>query len=485
MVIPASTNTSLSKSVQHNKQLRVAAYCRVSSNSADQQHSYANQIRVYTKKIKDKREWELVEIFADEGISGTRAENRPEFQRMIRMCEIRKIDLIITKSISRFGRNVKETLEYARKLKLIGVGVIFEKEGIDTLALGDEMLLSTFAAIAQEESQAISQNQRLSITKRMEMGEYVSSSAPYGYRLIEKRLEPYEPEAMIIRYIFHMYLQGHSTEQIAKALNRQEIPSWKDAVVWRARRITYILSNEKYVGDTLFQKTYGEATVPFKRGINRGQEDKYYAKGTHVGIIDRESFERAQALLAKQRAVHWGDKVGHEKYPLTSRIRCVECGSLFYRKVRAGTIKWVCAAHAEDCTVCDSAYYTEERIYDGIISILNKLRFGEEDILGQVISKLERVVLSHKRGNQQARQISTNIAELNSKLLMLDQLRAKGYLAAEVYQSQAREIQNQLALLKTDREDQFESKLTSMLSEVTKLQKLINEIEEPLESFDQ
>ena len=137
------------------KKLRVAAYCRVSSNSADQLNSYATQIRVYKKKIQQKPEWEFVDIFADEGISGTNTENRPEFQRMIRMCELRQIDLIIAKSISRFARNTKETLEYTRKLKLIGVGVMFEKEGINTLSLGDEMLLNTFAAIAQEESEAI------------------------------------------------------------------------------------------------------------------------------------------------------------------------------------------------------------------------------------------------------------------------------------------------------------------------------------------
>lgn len=160
---------------------RVAAYCRVSSNSADQLNSYAAQIRVYTKLINNKPEWELVDIFADEGLSGTKAETRPEFQRMIHMCERREIDLVITKSVSRFARNVPESLEYARKLKLLGIGIQFEKEGINTLAMGDEMLLNTFSAIAQEESQSISQNLRLANVKRMELGEYVSSCAAYFF----------------------------------------------------------------------------------------------------------------------------------------------------------------------------------------------------------------------------------------------------------------------------------------------------------------
>ena len=207
------------------QKLRVAAYCRVSTSSADQLNSYARQIEAYTKLIKSNPEWELVEVFADEGISGMKAANRPEFQRMIRMCELRKIDLVLTKSVSRFARNAQESLEYARKLKHIGVGVQFEKESINTLALADEMLLNTFTAIAQEESKAISQNQRLSIVKRMELGEYVDSNAPYGYRLVNKKLQVYEPEAQIVRMIFEMYLKGMSTQEIAKELTRQGIPT--------------------------------------------------------------------------------------------------------------------------------------------------------------------------------------------------------------------------------------------------------------------
>ena len=215
---------------------RVAAYCRVSSNSADQLNSYANQIRVYTKLLNSKQEWQMVEIFADEGLSGMKADNRDEFQRMIRMCELHQIDLIITKSVARFGRNVKESLEYVRKLRLLGVGVQFEKEGINTLAMGDEMLLNTFTAIAQEESQAISQNQRLSIVKRMELGEYVDSNAPYGYRLENKVLAIYEPEAKIVRWIYHIYLQGWSTCEIARHMTEQGIPTKSGKETWTSAK---------------------------------------------------------------------------------------------------------------------------------------------------------------------------------------------------------------------------------------------------------
>ena len=230
--------------------IRVAAYCRVSSSSADQLNSYATQIDYYTKLAKKKKaEWNLIEIFADEGISGMKAKNRPEFQRMIRMCEMHQIDLIVTKSVSRFARNVKEALEYVRKLKLLGVGVIFEKEGINTLSLGDEMLLNTFTAIAQEESKAISQNQRLSIVKRMDLGVYVDSNAPYGFRLENKQLVEYEPEAEIVRWVFQAYLRGMSTAEIAKDLSDRGVPTKNGKEKWKSSKISYMLSNERYIGD--------------------------------------------------------------------------------------------------------------------------------------------------------------------------------------------------------------------------------------------
>ena len=463
---------------------KVAAYCRVSSNSADQLNSYAAQIKAYTKLIKSNDSWELIDIFADEGLSGMKAENRVEFQRMIEMCEHKQIDLIITKSVSRFARNVKEALEYVRKLKILGIGVQFEKEGIFTLALGDEMLLNTFTAIAQEESKSISQNQRLSIVKRMERGEYVDSNAPYGFRLYEKKLAAYDQEADIVRYIFHQYLSGWSTSEIARDLTEKGIQTKLGKEQWRSTKISYILSNERYAGDCRYQKTYRDTTVPFKQSKNRGQEDMFYASDTHEPIIDRETFDTVQALL-RERKERFSKTEQLNIYPLTSRIRCSECGSFYRRKVRNGAIKWVCAKHSTDTHACHAGYYSEERIYDGIITMINKLRLGEERILDQVITKLETAAALYKRNNSSAGKLSQSIAELNAKLVMLEQLRSKGYLAVEVYQSQARDIQKQISVLKADRKNAFESVIKSMLDDVLKLRTLLTEIEEPFEEFDE
>ncbi|MDD3227826.1 MAG: recombinase family protein [Oscillospiraceae bacterium] len=463
---------------------RVAAYCRVSSNSADQQNSYATQIRVYTSLIQKRKEWELVEIFADEGLSGMKSDNRTEFQRMIQMCENHQIDIIITKSVSRFARNAKESLAYVRKLKLLGVGVQFEKEGIYTLALGDEMLLNTFSAIAQEESKAISQNQRLSIVKRMEGGEYVDSNAPYGFRLVNKELSIYEPEAEIVRTIFRLYLNGFSTSELARELNSRNIKTKTGKGIWRSAKVAYILGNEKYIGDCCYQKTYRDTTVPFKQYTNRGQEDQFYASGTHAPLIDKETFDKVQVLL-KKRQDTFSKTTTQNIYPLTSRIQCSECGSYFRRRIVAGSIKWVCCRHISDSAACRSSYYSEERIYDGFIAMVNKLRFGEDNILGQVIARLESATVLYKKNNLAAREMSQSIAELNAKLLMLEQLRAKGYLAPEVHQAQTREINNQLASLKKERQTELDSQIIRMHGEVKHLKELLDELEDPLECFDE
>ena len=463
---------------------RVAAYCRVSTNYADQKTSYATQIRVYQKMINDNPDWTLVDIFADEGISGMRAENRPEFQRMISVCERGEIDIILVKSLSRFARNVKEALEYTRKLRRAGVSVIFEKEGINTTSMGDEMLLSTFSAIAEEESQSISQNLRHSITKRMELGEFIDSNAPYGFRLTDKRLEVYEPEAAVVRMIYGMYLSGQSTSEIAKTLTEKRVPTKDGKEKWRSARISYILTNERYAGDSRYQKTIRSATVPFSQSKNRGEADMFYASMTHTGIIDRDTFDRVQELYGRRSEQFGKSGSGVNVYPLTKKIRCAECGAYFRRKVMNGQIKWLCSRHNEDKDACRSFYYSEERIYSGFISMVNKLRFGEEQIIRQTLQKLDMVSALNKRNSKSARQISESIAGLNAKLVMLDGLRSKGYLDADVYKSQTMEIKKKLSELKSERQDSFESKITGMASEVRKLESLIQAIDAPLEEFD-
>lgn len=463
------------------EKLRVAAYCRVSSNSADQQNSYANQVRVYTDMVKRKPDWELVEIFADEGITGTSASKRPEFMRMIDACELRKIDLIITKSISRFARNVKESLEYVRKLKLLGIAVQFEKEGINTLALGDEMLINTFSAIAQEESVSISQNLKLANRKRMAQGEYISASAPYGFIFENKTLVPYEPEAQYVRQIYDWYLNGLSTDEIANRLTVLGIPTKRGRETWEATRVANLLANAKNVGDTLFQKTCNVG-FPFKKIKNRGEEDQYYAHNTHIGIIDRATFDAAQELLIKRQIAN-ARKTDISQYPLTGKIQCAECGSYYRRRVVRGRIRWGCANHIDDSSKCNTHYLSEEQIYDGFVTIVNKLRFGHCNIIGQVERNLEYAIQMLKRQNLDVMQINQDINTLNAKLLMFEQLRSKGYIEPEIYQQQAKEITVQITKLKSNKQIAYKSKLEVELNRIKTLKQILSAIEKPLTTF--
>ena len=205
--------------------LRVAAYCRVSSDSSDQLHSYAAQIRYYTDMIQNHDGWELVDVYADEGITGTRIDKREDLNRLLSDCRKGKIDKVLVKSISRFARNTRDCLASLRELSRLGVSVQFEKENIDTGTLTTELMVSVSGSLAQQESVSISQNQRMSYQRRMERGEFITCKAPFGYRLIDgKRLEVISDEAKLVRWMFNAYLSGHSLEWIAEQMTKTGAP---------------------------------------------------------------------------------------------------------------------------------------------------------------------------------------------------------------------------------------------------------------------
>ena len=261
--------------------LRVAAYCRVSSDSSDQLHSYATQIKAYTEQIGAHADWELVDVYADEGLTGTRMDKREDFQRLLADCRKGKVDRVLCKSISRFARNTKDCLAALRELSALGVTVYFEKENIDTGTLTSELMVSVSGALAQQESISISQNQRMSYKRRMERGEFITCKAPFGYRLVEgKELEIIPEEAERVRWIFASYLSGKSLEWIAEQMEKAGIPTPDNAPYWQKTSILYILTNEKYIGDSLNQK-YLSGGFPFLKRRNHSEADQYYIENTH------------------------------------------------------------------------------------------------------------------------------------------------------------------------------------------------------------
>ena len=299
---------TIQAAVLEEKKLRVCAYCRVSTDQADQKNSLSAQVEHYTAYIKNNPAWYFAGIFADEALSGKNAAKRPEFMRMVKDAENKKIDLIITKSISRFARNTSDCLETVRKLKAIGVGIYFEKESINTLNAESELMLSILSSVAEEELVSISQNMRWAYQRRFKNGQSkINTTRFLGYDKDKNgNLIINEEQAVIVRRIFKDYLSGLGTSRIAKGLEAKNISGNNK---WAVSTIRDIINNEKYVGDMLLQKTI---TKDFKKKRNKGEVPMYYVKDSHPAIINREDFEKAQELMV-ERAKSKGNVEGNRE----------------------------------------------------------------------------------------------------------------------------------------------------------------------------
>lgn len=431
-----------------DNKLRVAAYCRVSSKSADQQNSYAVQISYYGSKFSDSETEMLVEIYADEGITGTRDDKRVEFQRMINDCRKGKIDRIYTKSISRFSRNTRDCLKYIRELKSLGITILFEKEGIDTAKITDEMMITIMGGLAQEESISISQNMQWSIRKRMQNGTYIASNQPYGYDKINGQLVINESEAEVVRRIFNEYLSGFGLNSICRNLNADGIIMGKSGIEWKKKAVRYILTNEKYIGDCLWQKSYTENVFPFKKPKNRGEADQYYVADHHEPIISREVFEAVQELLKKR-----SEEFGHtefRKYPLTMKIKCGNCGRIFKRKESSSKVLWVCQNHDLNAELCDFKGIEEDEFYGAFIRLFNKLLLNYKTILIPLQRSLHELKMKKYSGNLNAAEIHRSIIQLREQSYVISNLRTKGFLTEAKYQEQTAEIRRKIAKSQKD-----------------------------------
>ena len=315
------------------KKLRVCAYARVSTDCLKQGESFENQVSTYERVIKSNPEYEFVSVYADQGMTG-RSENRPEFQRMIADCKAGKIDLIITKSISRFARNTTTVLKYTRELKELDVGVLFEENNINTLSSEGELMMTVLASFAQEESRSISENNKWTLKKKFERGEGMVNTARFmGYDKDETGdLVINKEEAKVVRRIFEMYLSGIGCHRIAKALNEEGIPTVA-GTSWHASTIKGMLKNEKYKGDFHIQKTY----IPegsHQSVINNGQEQSYYVTEDHPAIINAEEWQQAQEMLEyhrKERNIGKGTKYKN-RYPMSGMLVCPYCGKSLRRR---------------------------------------------------------------------------------------------------------------------------------------------------------
>ena len=429
--------------------LRVAAYCRVSSDSADQLHSYAAQIRAYTQAINAHDGWDLVDIYADEGLTGTRMDKREDFNRLMADCRKGKIDKIIVKSISRFARNTRDCLAALRELFSLGVTVQFEKENIDTGTLTSELMVSVSASLAQEESISISKNQRMSYQRRMERGEFITCKAPFGYKIVNgKELEIIPEEAHYVKWIFDMYLSGASMEWIAEQMTNTGLLTSDGGHQWYSSTIAYMLTNEKYIGDSLCQKTFANA-FPFTKQVNRGERDQYYVEHSHPAIISKDIFEKAQALLQRK-----GQRIDlqRERTPLSKKMTCGLCGSTLVRRIsKAGYVTWVCRKHDRKAADCPNGRISEDSIHAAFLRMYRKLRTHDGIVLAPVLRQMETLSDALHRGNPAMLAVNTAIATASEQSYHLTKLHTAGLLDKAALSAKQAELNAKLAELRRER----------------------------------
>lgn len=446
---------------QH-RQKRVAAYCRVSTDSEEQLTSYTNQMKVYTEMIASNKEWEFAGLYADEGISGTRADKRPQFQKMIDDCHKGKIDMIITKSVSRFARNTVDCLDYVRSLKEIGVGIYFEEQNIDTLKSDSELYLVIYAGFAQSESESISKNITWTHRKNFEEGKVIFS---YNRMLGYKKGEDGNPEivpaeAAIVERVFDMYLSGKSTYEISDILQGENIKIPGKKITFNKSTIARMLKNEKYCGDAILQKTVTLDPISKRRKPNEGEAPMWLVENSHPAIVTREKFNKVQeetarrkTLLPQSRKSALTASGKYSKYALTEVMMCGECGSRYKRvtwNIRGKRrIVWRCMSRLDYgkkyCT--ESITVDEQALQRAIVRALNQFNIEDESTYLMLMKSTIGEAIGINGGSDEIDLLERRIDALNKRMLDLVTLSVQEDNDAEDYEDDFKNISAQIEQL--------------------------------------
>jgi len=432
-VIPPKLNLNLSPLSTEYVKKRVAAYARVSTDTEEQLSSYEAQVDHYTRYIQANADWEFIEVYTDEGISATNTKKREGFKRMVQDALSGKIDLIVTKSISRFARNTVDTLTTVRQLKKKGVEIYFEKENIYTLDSKGELLITIMSSLAQEESRSISENVTWGQRKRMQDGKVTMPYKQFlGYEKGANGLPKIVPkEAKIVRKIYTLYLQGMTQNAIAKHLTEQGIPTPAGKAKWCVSTVLSILKNEKYKGDAILQKTYCVDFLTKKMKVNEGEIPQYYVENSHPAIIEPELFDLVQAEIKIRKTA--GIRQSSANI-FSSKIICGECGHFYGSKVWQSTSKykrtvWQCNGKYGHHTYCSTSHFTEEEIKRAFVSAFNQI-FGEKDRLMEDYTIIIGELTDHS-------QLDREIAKLQEESEIVMELMRKHI------EENARQLQNQ------------------------------------------
>lgn len=482
-IIPAKTRVErldpMSIAMGQKPKIRVAAYARVSTDHEEQESSYEAQVDHFTKLIASHDDWTMVDIYADPGLSGKNTK-RVQFKRMIKDCEDGKIDLIITKSVSRFARNTLDCVQTARKLKADGIGIIFEKENLDTLQERSEFVLTIMASLAEEESRSISNNIRWSVKKKFQEGKVILNTKHFlGYTRDKKGtvLKIVPEEAITVRRIYAEFLDGKSLKEIAEGLERDGIASPSGRETWHPSTVKSILQNEKYKGDCHLQKTYLPDFLSPRRIKNEGFAQSWYVEDSHAAIISKETFDMVQQEFQNRQSLRSTGETGcgkfSGKYPFSGMIVCGECGETYRRHQQYNKYKkyyiWVCKRHENNgAEYCKSRPIKEEALEKAFVRALNEL-IGDKE---QILEKLQSATVSEITDScaTAINEVNAEIEKLQEQMMELLMKRNNGEITDKEYEQQSQQVGMKI--------DQLLMRKEEILSEQGKVQLASYRIEE-------
>jgi DNA invertase Pin-like site-specific DNA recombinase len=459
------------------KRLRVAAYCRVSTDDEEQLNSYKSQVEYYTAFIKSKPEWEYVDTYADEGITGTSARKRKEFQRLIRDALDGRIDLILCKSVSRFARNTIDSLSTVRDLREKNVKIYFEKENIDSLDPKCDMILSIYSSLAEEESRSISTNVRWAHNKRVERGEVVFNFKNlYGYTQDEeKNVSTVEHEAEVVRDIYHKYLIGYSIAEICRDLTARGIKS-RMGNRWHFSTVETMLQNEKYMGHVVLRKTYQRDFLAEKRVKNTGQAPQKIVENNHPAIIDSATWNAVQAEMERRGNIRTSEETGKGRYDMryvfSGIIECGDCGSTFRRHShsrRNGKIDrvWTCKEHIRGIKYCKQLSVREDILEEAFVRTFNGLLTDRSRALKAVEDSVVEAMFEAGDGTGTAEEIAeidAEIERLQAQMIEINKQRARREIDGAAYNERTKEVKEKLDALFEKRDDLEEAQSAGALS---------------------
>lgn len=449
-----------------SKKLRVAAYCRVSTDSEEQISSYESQVRYYKEKIEERDDWKLVKVFADEAISGTKIDKREDFQRMINSALDGEIDLIMTKSISRFARNTLDTLKYVRMLKEQNVAIYFEEENINTLTMDGELLLTILSSVAQQEVHNTSEHVKKGLKMKMQRGELVGFQGclGYDYDTKTKALTINKEEAETVRYVFKRYIEGAGATVIARELKELGYKTKNGNLEWRSSGVLGIIQNEKYMGDILLGKTFTVDPISKRRLANFGESDQFYLENHHEPIVSKDVFKQANEIRKKKACPRRGTNQYNDKtrekitraYSFSSMLQCGYCGSTLTRRVKYNSRSnpqmrtWQCVTATksgkEKCN--HSLAVDEDLLKKAFLESINAL-IDQDDSqqMKEFLDTVESTILSSSPAKK-IKDLEARISNLEKQKDNIVELRVSGIVSKEDCEKKYASISKEIEMVK-------------------------------------